>query len=197
MKQSQNDPGAMRSNWIPRIDQQAMQAPLAQYLAPRVKRLGYLGEMFTVGANVPDVLLHFMNFTDALKEALPFDVSETVVLTVASIMGNSYERNQHQRLCLRNGLSREWIADVEAVRPDLAAHLSEQQRRAQSYVIAAMQSKGQACGQQFDALAAVFNPAQAMAIAFLVGRYITHALIVNTLELEPPVPSVFEDGFTP
>jgi alkylhydroperoxidase family enzyme len=197
MNPSEKNLGVKRHSWIPRIDQHAMQAPLAQYLAPRVKRLGYLGEMFTVGANVPDVLFHFMNFTDALKDALPFDVSETVVLTVASIMGNHYERNQHQRLCLRNGLTREWIADVEAVEPDLAAQLSEQQRLAQRYVIAAFRSNGRACGPQFDALSNGFDAAQAMAIAFLVGRYITHALIVNTLELEPPVPSIFEDGFIP
>ena len=30
----------------------------------------------------------------------------------------------------------------------------------------------------------------------VIGRYVTHALIVNTLALKPPVPSIFEDGFT-
>jgi alkylhydroperoxidase family enzyme len=35
--------------------------------------------------------------------------------------------------------------------------------------------------------------AQAMAILMLIGRYVTHALIVNALELGPPVPSIFEE----
>ncbi len=29
----------------------------------------------------------------------------------------------------------------------------------------------------------------------LVGRYVTHALIVNTFRLLPPVPSIWDDGF--
>jgi hypothetical protein len=34
-------------------------------------------------------------------------------------------------------------------------------------------------------------PAQAMAIAMLAGRYVAHARVVNTLGLQPPVPSIF------
>ena len=33
---------------------------------------------------------------------------------------------------------------------------------------------------------------QAMAVLFLIGRYVMHAYVVNTLNLEPPVPSIFE-----
>jgi hypothetical protein len=29
----------------------------------------------------------------------------------------------------------------------------------------------------------------------LAGRYLAHALVVNTLDLAPPVPSIFEDDF--
>ena len=38
------------------------------------------------------------------------------------------------------------------------------------------------------------GPEQTIAVMFLVGRYITHAMIVNGLELAPPVPSIFEAG---
>jgi hypothetical protein len=44
-------------------------------------------------------------------------------------------------------------------------------------------------------LAAVIEtvgPAQAMAVLMLIGRYATHAFIVNALQLTPPVPSIFE-----
>jgi alkylhydroperoxidase family enzyme len=190
-----NPPGATPAHaWIPRRSVGEMPAPLADYLAPRIRRLNYLGEMFQVAANAPEVLLQFMHFTDALKEALPFDIGETVVLTVASLMDNRYERHQHERLCLRNGLSRAWLADVTTLR---SGALSTPQRAAQSYAIAALATRGKGAHAEFDALAAHFTPAQAIAIAFLVGRYVTHALVVNTLDLEPPVPSVFEDGFDP
>jgi hypothetical protein len=32
---------------------------------------------------------------------------------------------------------------------------------------------------------------QAMAVMFLIGRYVMHAYIVNALNLAPPVPSIF------
>lgn len=35
--------------------------------------------------------------------------------------------------------------------------------------------------------------AAAVAILLLTGRYVTHSLIVNTLHLTPPVPSIFEE----
>lgn len=184
-------------SWIPRLDTPAMPAPLAGYLAPRVQRLGYLGEMFRVGANAPQVLLHFMHFTDALKDAVPFDIGETVVLTVATLMDNRYERHQHERLSLRHGLTRQWLTEVQALAPDAAASMTEPQRAAQRYAMTAIAQRGQRAGAAFDALAAHFTPAEAIAVAFLVGRYVTHALIVNTLELAPPVPSVFDDGFEP
>jgi hypothetical protein len=31
-----------------------------------------------------------------------------------------------------------------------------------------------------------------MAFVMLVGRYVTHAMVVNTLGLAPPGPSIFE-----
>ena len=192
-----SSPAETSHSWVPRLPVEAMPPDVAAYLAPRVARLGYLGEMFQVGANAPEVLLHFMHFTDALKDAIPFDIGEAVVLTVATLMDNRYERHQHERLCLRNGLTRQWLAEVQALRPDTARAMTAAQRAAQAYAVSAVESRGRAAGAEFDALSAHFTPAQAMAIAFLVGRYITHALIVNTLQLVPPVPSVFDDGFAP
>lgn len=186
----------MAHDWIPRLEREAMQPDLAAHLEPRVKRLGYLGEMFKTCANAPSVLLAFMRFTEELKDALPFDVGEAVVLSVATELDNRYERHQHERLCIRNGLSREWIAQVEALRPDAAPLMTPAQRAAQAFVLATLRSRGREAGAEFDALAAHFDPGQAIAIAFLVGRYTTHAYLVSVLELAPPVPSITEDGFT-
>lgn len=181
---------------IPRLEIQDMRADLADYLRPRVKRLGYLGELFKCTAHIPDILLKFMHLTDALKEALPNRHAEVAVLTVASLMSNDYERNQHERLSLRLGFDREWVAEIERLAPDTSTLMSPEDIAIQRYVIAAVDSRGHTCQGEFKALATRTGPAQAMAIVMLVGRYITHALVVNTLELAPPVPSIFDDGFT-
>lgn len=184
------------SQAIPRLELKDMRADLVDYLGPRVKRLGYLGELFKCAGNAPDVTLTFMHFTEALKEALPDRLSEVAVLTVANLMKNDYERNQHERLSVRLGFGRDWIAEVEKLRPHEAKLMSEAERAVQSYAIAAVESRGSGCQQEFEALCKLVAPAEAMAVPMLVGRYVTHALVVNTLQLKPPVPSIFEDGFS-
>ena len=83
---------------------------LRRQLAPRVQRLGYLGDFFRYCGHQPDALLHFYLFTEALKDALPPDLTEAVALTVAAASGNDYERAQHERLARRLGFSDPWIA---------------------------------------------------------------------------------------
>jgi hypothetical protein len=172
-----------------------MRPDLADYLAPRVRRLGYLGELFQVSGHAPDVLLTFMQFTEALKEALPDKLAETAVLTTATLMENAYERHQHERLCVRLGFGRDWIGDVERLEPDRAPGMSDGERAVQRYVMAALPSRGLAAQDEFERMAALLPAAQAVAVAMLVGRYVTHALVVNTFRLPPPVPSIWEDGF--
>ena len=86
---------------IPRLELAAMRPDVQAYLAPRVARLKYLGELFKCLGHAPDVLLSFMGFTDALKEALPDRLTEAAVLTTATLMANRYERNQHERLSIK------------------------------------------------------------------------------------------------
>ena len=181
---------------IPRIEQAEMPPVLAEYLAPRVKRLGYLGEMFKVSANTPDVLMSFLHFTDALKDALPNDIAEVAILSVATLMENHYERNQHERLCMRTGFSKAWLVEVEALAPEASKLMSPEQKSTQSFVTALVQSRGHHSQNALNNLRQHLSAAQVMSLTFLVGRYITHALVVNTLGLAPPVPSVHHDGFT-
>ena len=184
------------SQSIPRLELADMRADLATYLGPRVKRLGYLGELFKCAGHAPAVLLNFMHFTDALKEALPDRLTEVGALTVAGMMRNEYERNQHERLSVRLGFGRDWVAEVNRLRPGEATRMSEQEKAVQAYAMAAIETRGQNVGDAFARLSQLLPPAEAMAIVLLVGRYVTHALTVNTLQLKPPVPSIFEDGFT-
>ena len=183
------------SQSIPRLELADMRADLANYLEPRVKRLGYLGELFKCAGHAPGVLLNFMHFTDALKEALPDRLTEVGALTVAGLMSNDYERNQHERLSVRLGFGRDWVAEVNRLKPDQAKLMSENERAVQKYAITAIGTRGRGAAEEFAALSHLLSAGEAMAVVLLVGRYMTHALTVNTLNLKPPVPSIFEDGF--
>ena len=178
-----------------RLELPDMRQDLRSYLEPRVARLKYLGELFKCAAHAPGVLLAFMQFTDELKKALPDELAETAVLTTATLMDNRYERNQHERLCVRLGYTAQWIAEVERLQPAEATLMSADQRVVQIYIIAAVRTRALEVEREFDAMLERLGESQAMALVLLVGRYITHALTVNTLRLAPPVPSIFEDGF--
>lgn len=180
---------------IPRLELNDMREDLRDYLAPRVARLKYLGEMFKCTGHTPDVLLSFMDLTEKLKKALPDRLTEVAVLTTATLMSNDYERNQHERLCVRLGYDVNWIIEVEQLKPESASLISADEKSVQHYVIAAVETRGLNAQTEFSEMLALLGPEQAMTVVMLVGRYITHALTVNTLELAPPVPSIFEDGF--
>ena len=67
--------------------------------------------------------------------------------------------------------------------------LSEEERAVQRYVMAAVRTRGLQAQDDFERLAALLPASQAVAIAMLAGRYITHALVVNTFGLRPPAVS--------
>src|SRR6266404_617765 len=116
------------STLVPRLELGALAPALADALRPRVERLGYLGEFFQCAGHQPQALLSFMAFTDALKEALPDNVTEVVALTVAARMGNDYERHQHEQLCRRLGFADQWIREIVSLRPDESPALQEPER---------------------------------------------------------------------
>lgn len=180
---------------VPRIAYEDLPPALQEAFAARYRRLGYLGEFFRATAHQPDALLAFNAFTEALKESVPSELVEAVALTCATWMDNKYERHQHERLSVRKGYGREWVAEVERLDPD-AADLSEDVKAAQRYVLAALTSRGHSAGPAVQALVAQIGVENAVGVMFLQARYVGHALIVNSLGIAPPVPSIFEDGFT-
>jgi alkylhydroperoxidase family enzyme len=177
---------------IPRLGLEAIDPALSARLKPRVERLGYLGEFFQCAAHAPAALDAFIGFTEAAKHGLPENVVELIALTAATRLGNQYERNQHERLSIRLGLGRDWVAGVERCRPD---ELTRAEATVQRYVLRALESCGRGAKAELDAMVGELGPEQAVAVMMVLGRYLVHALFVNSLELEPPVPSIFEDGF--
>jgi len=177
---------------IPRISMENLPPALAEALAPRVKRLGYLGEFFQVGALQPAPLLDFLHFTENAKKGLPQRLVELVALTASMVARNDYERHQHERLCVKLGFGEDWVRAVEALEPDALDDPSE--AVVQRLVLAALRDWGHGVETQFEAVVEQLGPEATIALLFVIGRYLVHAMFVNTLGLRPPVPSIFDDG---
>lgn len=169
-----------------------MPQSLQRRLEARVRRLGYLGEFFQVAALQPALLAAFVDFTEAGQAALPEDLYELVALTVATYTSNRYERHQHERRALQLGLEARWIRAVERVDPERAS-LSRPQRIVQRYVLAALAGYGQHARDALAELIESLGAAPAVAVVMVCGRYVAHALLVNSCGLEPPVQSIFGD----
>lgn len=174
------------STLIPRLTPAELDPELAELLRPRVERLGYLGEFFRVTAHQPKALMSFCALTEDLKHALPNRLTEVVALTVATALDNAYECIQHERLSLKLGFGEAWVRAVLALAP---AHLGETERAVQELALAVVRRHGKDTECELDAVVRAIGHKEAVAVLMLIGRYVMHALIVNTLDLAPPVAS--------
>ena len=186
--------GGQMNARIPRLMLNELSPELQEALHPRVRRLNYLGELFQCLGHQPEALLAFMEFTGASKGALDQRLVEVIALTVATMKDNEYERNQHERLSVRLGFGREWVAEVEALDPDHAGILDEADKTIQRFVIATVKQDGKGVSCLLDDVVEALGHVQAVAVLMVVARYVTHAVMVNSLALDPPVPSIFEHG---
>src|SRR5258708_13433984 len=139
---------------------------IAAALAPRVARLGYLGEFFKCTGHQPEPLLAFMEFTEALKKSLPDRLTELVALTVAALARNDYERHQHERLSDKLGFGRDWIRAVLALAPDKAGALTDAERAVQRLAIAAVKDNGHDAPPQLQQAIPPIAQQHATAVSF-------------------------------
>ena len=179
---------------MPALRFEELAPELRERLQSKVDRLGYLGDFFAYAGHQPAALAAFIDFTESLKAALPFRLTEVVALTVAASTGNTYERVQHERLSLANGCDVDWVCAVLACRPDSQALLTPEEECAQRVAMAALQRNGHGAGEAFGGLVELVGPEAAMAVLLTVGRYAAHALVSNVLELAPPVASPIGTG---
>jgi len=177
------------SDLIPRLTREKLHPDLQAYLRPRIERLGYLGEFFQCAGHQPEALLSFLEYTDHLKHALPNNLTEIVSLTVAQLMNNGYERVQHERLSLTLGLGESWLREVLSLRGDGTGRMSEKEVLVQRLVLAAINRRGHDITAELEPVVRSTGPAMSIAVLMLVGRYLSHAIIANALNLAPPVPS--------
>jgi hypothetical protein len=181
------------SQLIPRLSAAEMVPELADILRPRVERLGYLGEFFRCAAHQPKALISFQNFTEDLKRALPSKLTELVALTVATFMDNDYERIQHEHLSLKLGFGENWVRDVISLKGNGLGNLSDQEILVQRLVLAVLARRGHDTNAELEDVIRAIGYEQTIAVLMLIGRYVTHSLIVNCLNLTPPVASPLEE----
>lgn len=176
-----------------RLGYEELDAPLRAALGPRVRRLGYLGEFFAVAGHQPAALLAFHEFSEALKRALPPELAEVVALTAATALGNDYERCQHERLSVTLGFDLAWIAAAEGRAGSDPTSLSDQARCVRDLVLAVLADRGHGAAAQVEAAVERLGEQQTVAVLLLIGRYVAHGFVSNTVGLTAPVPSVFDD----
>ena len=181
---------------IPRLEFDELPDSIARRLRDKYDRLGYLGEFFAATAHQEAALAAFIDFTEASKGELDIRLVELVVLTVACLERVDYERNQHERLALKLGLPWSWVAEVERLDPD-RARLDEQEKIVQRFVLTAVQRRGRDVSSELSAVVDELGYRDAVAVLMLMARYVAHALLVNSLGITAPVPSIFAEPSVP
>jgi alkylhydroperoxidase family enzyme len=176
---------------VPRISLEKLPPELRERLQPRVERLGYLGEFFQVAAHQPAPLEHFVDWTEALKEALDWRLVEAIALTVASATANEYERVQHERLALRLGMAEE---TVRGLVDGSVAGLGCEERAAVALAREVVEARGRDCSRSFDELLDQVGPAVAVGCLMTATRYLAHSTMSNTWGVRAPVSSPLEHG---
>jgi alkylhydroperoxidase family enzyme len=162
---------------------------LAELLRPKVERLQYLGEFFQVTGHQPRALISFYTLTEDLKKALPDNLTELVALTISTRMNNAYELVQHERLSLKLGLSEAWIREVTSLLSERDGNLSECEVIVQKLALAVIERGGHDTGAELEDVVKAIGHEQSIAVLMLIGRYVMHAMIANSLALKPPVSS--------
>jgi alkylhydroperoxidase family enzyme len=170
----------------PRIGYDDLPRVLRERLRPRVERLGYLGEFFQVAAHQPEALAGFIDYTEALKDAVDWRLVEAIALTIASMTANDYERVQHERFALRLGMS---IDEVRALTAGDAARFAPTERAAVRLAHDVVLAGGRGCPDAYRELVTLAGPAVAVGCLMTAVRYLAHATMANTWEVRAPVAS--------
>ena len=184
--------GNEESAGIRALDFDELSPALQDAFRARYERLGYLGGFFRYGSHQPDAILAFNEFTESLKGALPEDLAEVVALTVASRLNNRYERHQHELLSIKRGLGEEFVAAAISG-DDRPAAFDERQAAVRALVLAVLADFGNGANERLADVVRMLGEESAIAVLLFISRYVAHAVVSNTLELEPPVPSIFDE----
>jgi hypothetical protein len=92
-------------------------------------------------------------------------------------------------LSLKLGFGENWLREVLTLKADGTGRMSEKEVLIQRLAMAAINRKGHHITAELEPVIRSVGPAMSIAVLMLVGRYLSHAIIANALDLAPPVPS--------
>ncbi len=181
------------SDGIPRLDFDGVEPALREMLKPTVDRLGYFGEFFQVVAHIPGAIPAFMQYTGAVKAPLSDAQNEVLALSVCTLLEADYERIQHERLARKLGFPLEWIAATEGRSGSHLSALADDERCLRALAHAVVPSHGLRCADELRAVTELLGHEKAVAALLQISRFVTIAVMCNSLALTLPVPSVFDE----
>ena len=85
--------------------------------------------------------------------------------------------------------------EVEQLEPESAVLLDPVEKKIQRFVIDAVENDGRSVTQRLDSVIDALGYENALAVMLVMARYTSHSLLVNCMDIGPPVPSIFEDNF--
>lgn len=185
-------PVAIDGTQLPRLTLDELSPALQAALGAKVARLGYLGEFFAVAGHEPAALAAFVDFTESLADVLPPRWHHLIALTVATALGNDYERCQHEQRSIVLGLHREWVRAAEGQDGPASACLDADERVLQQLARAMVARDHATASARLQQLLAAHPPRVAIGATLMIGRYIAHAAITLTVGITSPVRSIFE-----
>lgn len=172
-----------------RLSYEELAPPLREMLAARVDRLGYLGEFFQRAGHQPEALMHFIAWTEALKQSVPFRLVEVVALTIASETRNDYERVQHERLALLNGFTSEEVVSLAANRAASCPTFAPEEVAVAMLAHCLADNHGNGCDAALLRLRRIIGEPMSVGCLMVAARYLAHAAMANAWQLTPPVGS--------
>ncbi len=178
---------------IPRLSFDEAAPEIQEMLRPVTDRLGYFGEFFQVVGHLPDALQAFMAYTGTVKSPLSLQQNEVLALSTCTAAGGDYERIQHERLALKSGLDREWIAELTGRSAPSPSLLSEEDAALRDLAVAVVTRDGRDVGAEIDRVAGLLGAEKTIAVVLQITRFQTISTLCKMFEMSLPVDSIFEE----
>ncbi|WP_176244884.1 carboxymuconolactone decarboxylase family protein [Oceanibacterium hippocampi] len=157
-----------------------------------MERLGYFGEFFQVAGHVPESITTFMKFTAAVKAPLSDRQNELLALTVCAALGGDYERIQHERLSVRLGLDKAWIAALTGRADADEDLLTDEDKALRNLALAVVERRGVDVDAELRAVRACLDEEKTVAAMLQITRFSLIATLNNAFAMKLPVPSIFD-----
>lgn len=182
----------MRKAFLSRHPLAELGPALQQELQPVVDRLGYFGEFFQVYGQVPSAIETFMGYTRSVKAPLSDAENELLALTVCASLDDQYERIQHERLCVKLGMSMDWIAAASGRAGHAASFLSDPEQALRRLALAVIERHGKNCSEEISECIDALGQIKTKAALLQITRFMSIATLCNCDQLALPVPSIFD-----